>query len=73
MKPCKHTTDGYCIRPENGYCPADDCKGDHSITEICLHPHTAILVTNTAATCETTVEVCLDCDKHLTKPETDCR
>lgn len=23
--------------------------------------------------CETTVEVCADCNKELTKPKTDCR
>ncbi len=39
----------------------------------CDHKKRIIKVINTTATCETIVEVCMDCDKTLTKPITDCR
>ena len=70
---CKHQTDGYCIRPENDYCRPSQCKGNYSITELCQHPNTAVVVLNTTVTCETTALECLDCGELLTKPETDCR
>lgn len=35
IKPCKHTTDGYCIRAENNYCNPNECKGcDHHLKSI---------------------------------------
>lgn len=73
MKLCKFQADGYCIRPENDYCYFNECKGDHSITEICKHPNTAIVVVKAVLNCETTVTECLDCNEILTEPRTDCR
>jgi len=66
MEPCKHTTDGYCLRPENNYCPADKCKG-------CTHQDTSIVVIKATTTCETTALQCDYCGELLTEPETDCR
>ncbi|NHN26785.1 hypothetical protein FIA58_013955 [Flavobacterium jejuense] len=65
MKPCKHTSDGYCIRNEKDYCNSDECKG-------CNHTDTSIVVIAAAANCETTVLKCDDCDKVLTKPKIEC-
>lgn len=73
MVKCKHTADGYCIRQENDYCPPDECKGNYSIKEVCKHPVTLTRVLSTTTTCETTIEVCADCDEPLTEPKTDCR
>ena len=57
MKPCKFQSDGYCIRPVNDYCHPSECKGNYSITELCKHPNTAIVVLNTTVTCETTATI----------------
>ena len=56
------------------YCQNYKCyhATSHSVTEICNHPNRALLVLHSVATCETTVEVCLNCGKHLSKPKTDC-
>jgi hypothetical protein len=64
--PCKHTEDGYCLRPENDYCHANECKG-------CDHKDTSIVVLEIVATCEKTAIQCDYCGEILTKPETDCR
>ncbi len=62
--PCKYTEDGFCLRPENDYCPDGQCN--------CPHLIAAIKVISTCATCETTVEVCEACKAQLTEPKTDC-
>ena len=43
MIKCKHTEDGYCLRPENDYCYADECKG-------CDHKDTSVVVIEILAT-----------------------
>lgn len=70
--PCKHTEDGYCLRPENDYCPSDKCSGDYSIIEVCPHHVVYLKVISSAGTCETTVEVCENCGEVVSEPKTDC-
>lgn len=65
MKKCKYQSDGYCIRPENDYCKANECKG-------CDHSETSIVTTAVTVTCETTVTQCDNCGEILTEPKTDC-
>ncbi len=72
MVKCKHTEDGYCIRQENDYCHESECKGTYSIKEVCKHTNKLTQVISTAGTCETTLEVCADCNEQLTEPKTDC-
>lgn len=45
----------------------------YSIKEECKHPNRAIRILESSTTCETTIEVCLDCYQELTEPKTDCR
>ena len=66
MKPCKHTEDGYCLRPENDYCTSDECKG-------CNHADTSIVVIEVVVNCEKTAIQCDYCGKIVTEPKTDCR
>ncbi len=66
MIKCKHTEDGYCLRPENDYCYADECKG-------CDHKDTSIVVIEILATCEKTAIQCDYCGEILNEPQTDCR
>lgn len=40
--------------------------------QLCSHKNQAIKVLFVACTCETTVIICTDCNKELTKPKTDC-
>lgn len=41
--------------------------------EKCTHPNDPVLVvTHAICTCEVIVEVCPDCGKHLSEPQTDC-
>lgn len=65
MKLCLHTSDGYCLRKENDYCHASECRCPHEIT------HTRVKESTT--TCEITVEVCTSCDRELTETKTECR
>lgn len=56
----------------------DDLEDDRPLTnfsifEVCLHPNQITEVVSCVCNCETTVQVCLDCDKVLTEPKTDCR
>ena len=44
-----------------------------SLYKKCKHQKTIIKVIETTTTCETTVEVCMYCNKKLTQPKTDCR
>ena len=44
-----------------------------SILEVCLHPNQITEVVSCVCYCETTVQVCLDCNEVLTEPKTDCR
>lgn len=62
--PCKLTADGYCLRNEGDYCKHGECNCPHLISKI--------KVLEAYATCETTIEVCADCNKPLTEPKTDC-
>lgn len=62
--PCKHTSDGYCLRNENDYCRDGACN--------CPHLISSIEVILSCATCETTIEVCDACKTKLTEPKTDC-
>ena len=48
-------------------------KPNYSIKEECRHPNRITRVLEYCVNCETTVEVCADCDKFLTEPKTDCR
>ena len=75
MKPCKYNIDdGYCIRPENDYCPSDECKEqNYSITEVCSHDIAEIKVISVVGTCETTVLVCTECKEQITELKTECR
>lgn len=66
MVKCKHTEDGYCLRPESDYCPADECKG-------CDHSDKSIVVIEVVANCEKIALQCDYCGKILTEPKTDCR
>ncbi len=66
MKACKHTTDGYCIRPEKDYCNSNECKG-------CDHIDKITVVLNSTINCETTALRCTNCGEILTEPKTDCR
>jgi hypothetical protein len=68
MKPCKYQSDGYCMRPENDYCPADECRG----WQECPHTVTATSLLSAVVTCETTVTICCRCKKQLDQPKTDC-
>ena len=53
------------------YCA--NCKLIHRISkEECKHITKVTEVLNSSATCETTIEVCADCNKRLTEPKTDC-
>ena len=63
-KTCEHFT----------YCQNYKCyhATSHTVTEVCHHPNRALLVLHNACTCETTVEVCVDCNKHLSERKTDC-
>ncbi len=45
----------------------------YKITEECKHPNTLTQVLESFATCETTIEVCADCNEPLTEPKTECR
>jgi len=45
----------------------------YSITEQCKHPNRLTRVVESSGTCETTIEVCADCNEPLTEPLTDCR
>jgi hypothetical protein len=45
----------------------------YKITEVCKHPNRLTQVLDSSATCETTIEVCADCNQPLTEPKTDCR
>ncbi len=38
----------------------------------CPHHNRSLKVINIACGCETTVIICDDCKKELTKPKTDC-
>lgn len=38
----------------------------------CSHENKKIKVIEVAATCETTVIVCTECEKELEKPKTEC-
>lgn len=40
--------------------------------QLCSHKNQQIKVTESTVTCETTVIICTDCKKILTKPKTDC-
>ena len=62
--PCHYTEDGYCLREEDDYCPNGECNCPHVITEI--------EVIASCVTCETTVEMCSCCKKHLTEHKTEC-
>jgi hypothetical protein len=64
MKPCKHTTDGYCLRTEKEYCPSDECNCPHSISNI--------EVISAECGCEKTVKKCDACNIQLTEPKIDC-
>ena len=64
LKQCKHTTDGYCIRPENDYCYGDECLG-------CSHENQQIRVIKVVVNCETIQEYCTDCGKVLNE-KVDC-
>jgi hypothetical protein len=64
VTPCKHTSDGYCLRNEKDYCPNGECN--------CPHMIATTQVIKSIVTCETTVEVCEDCGEVLTEPKTDC-
>ena len=44
----------------------------YKITEECKHPTRLTQVLESSATCETTIEVCADCNQQLTEPKTDC-
>lgn len=66
MQPCKYSSDGVCIRPENDYCHASECLG-------CKHTDTHLAVIDAQANCEVTAIQCLLCGELLTEPETDCR
>ncbi len=44
----------------------------YSIKEECKHPDKLTRVVDSVGGCETTVEVCADCNKVLTKPKTEC-
>ncbi|HLS12199.1 MAG TPA: hypothetical protein VK050_08555 [Flavobacteriaceae bacterium] len=68
MKQCNYTSDGYCLRPENDYCPSDQCLGNTN----CQHKIQGIQVIATCVNCETTQVVCTDCGAELEKPKTDC-
>ncbi|WP_264521179.1 hypothetical protein [Flavobacterium sp. N1994] len=46
---------------------------NYSITEECKHPNRSTVVLDATATCEITIEECLDCRMPLTEPKTDCR
>lgn len=48
-------------------------NADFSIQEVCLHPNQITEVISCVCNCETTVQVCLDCNEVLTEPKTDCR
>lgn len=63
--PCKHTSDGYCLRNEGDYCNDGECNCPHLISKI--------KVLESSATCETTIEVCADCNQPLTESKTECR
>ena len=43
-----------------------------TIKEECKHPNRLTQVIESSATCETTIEVCADCNQPLTEPKTDC-
>lgn len=43
-----------------------------SVKEECKHPNRLTQTLNTFATCETTIEVCADCNQKLTEPKTEC-
>lgn len=66
MLKCKHTEDGYCLRPENDYCRSDECKG-------CDHADTTIVVIEVVANCEKTALQCDYCGEIITEPKRDCR
>ena len=68
MEKCKHNSHGKCLN--DGYCNAYGCPDLKA--EICKHKNTAIKVISTVATCETTVIKCVDCNKYLSEPKTDC-
>ena len=38
MLKCKHTEDGYCLRPENDYCHSDECKGVVIVDDVTTNP-----------------------------------
>lgn len=68
-KNCKHTKSGECLN--SSYCNAYGCPDKKGFD--CEHKNRVIKVISTVFTCETTVTICTDCNKHLTEPETDCR
>lgn len=42
------------------------------ITEVCQHKITCLRVVSATVTCETTVEVCMQCEEVVSEPKTDC-
>ncbi|PDS24668.1 hypothetical protein [Flavobacterium branchiophilum] len=76
MKPCQYTKDGYCLRPENDYCPADECRTPLPLEgvrgRICNHKDKSIVVLEIIATCEKTALQCDYCGTILTEPKTEC-
>ena len=61
------------VKDYNGEMYCANCKLIHRISkEGCKHPNRLTQVLESSATCETTIEVCADCDEQLTEPKTDC-
>lgn len=73
----KHITDdpNRCdCKLQCGYCKEMEAsKKNQSITENCKHPNIITEVLQTVVNCETTIDVCADCDKRLSEPKTECR
>ena len=63
----KHKGQLYCAN-----CKLIHNVNTYSIKEECKHPNRLTQALNTFATCETTIEVCADCNQPLTEPKTDC-
>ena len=47
-------------------------ESNYSITDVCPHDKAKIKVIESTTTCETTVLVCVACEKQLTEPKTEC-